>query len=364
MAPAAPTRRRRGQGSVRLRKDGLWEARLPGNLGRASTYHQTELEATAWLAQALNRAATARAVPGREEHLIAYLNRWYQRNEPRFGRSRAHAARNFLASVRPLWAVPLGELRSDQIADWVASLQRAGQASPTIAIKLGFLKTALSDLVPDVLVANPAARKIRLARRTNTAPSHFEEFEAQRFLKLAAETPAAVYFRVLLGTGIREGEALALRWEQVDLARGVARIEASWDSNGLSLGSTKGGNARDVELVPAVRAALGGLPGERQGYIFLSTRTGRPFTSTWVAKWFHVVRERSAQEGIALPNIRPHGLRHTFASIALARGVPLTTVSATLGHANVSITARTYSHALRSRSGAAEQALSEALGWV
>lgn len=359
--PAPPPRRRRGQGSVRQRKDGLWEARLPGPLGRASTYHQTKHQATAWLAAKLNPATLA---PGADEPLGKYLARWYDRHTPSWSRSRAGSARTMLLRAHPLSTVRLCDLRADIIGDWTAELLRADLKPGSVRTYLALLKQALAEAVPDILTSNPAGRRAAIPTVQDVGPKHWSQIESEQFLKLAAGTPLYPLWLFLLGTGARLGEALGLRWQDVDLDAGAATINGAWDSQGHQRGPTKSRRSRTVVLTPRVIRALDAQPGPRTGYVFPSAIDGQPWSHSGAETWFRRIMAKAEAAGIKLAPINPHGMRHTFASVALAAGVPLATVAQTLGHANPGITSKVYQHAIAQRSGDAERALADALGWV
>ena len=145
--------------------------------------------------------------------------------------------------------------------------------------------------------------------------------------RLVAERPSrrqqADIVRLLLLTGCRKGEILKLRWSEVDGDR-------------LNLARTKTG-PRGVWLSQAAQAILACQPCTAGPYVFPSPRhPGKPLSGT-----LHLWRQARKEAG--LHDVRLHDLRHTVASQAVARGVPLSTVARMLGHANPVMTLR-YAH--------------------
>jgi len=135
--------------------------------------------------------------------------------------------------------------------------------------------------------------------------------------------PQADVIRLLLLTGCRKGEILKLRWSEVDGDR-------------LNLAETKTGPRR-VWLSEAAQAVLARQPRAAGPYVFPSPRDpARPLSDT-LSLW-HLARKESG-----LDDVRLHDLRHTVASQAVARGVPLSTVARMLGHADHKMTLR-YAH--------------------
>ncbi|AUH69682.1 putative integrase [Gordonia sihwensis NBRC 108236] len=174
-------------------------------------------------------------------------------------------------------------------------------------------------------------------------------------------------FDLLLGTGMRWGEAVALHWDHVDLDGKAITVRWGWD--GEVMKSPKSKQKRRIPigdtLVSVLRKlledrGLGEAPrveyvgGNRPmyGLILAGSKKGRPITST---SFSHALgasgRAASVGEGAdrrRVGHVRPHDLRHTYASSLLQKGVPLETVSALLGHSSVLVTQR-YADAGESR---------------
>lgn len=359
--PAKPKRkkyRRRGTGSIsyckRLER---WEARVPRQLGRTASYHERKRDAEAWLDRVLAAHQERTLAPGADETLGAYLARWGRRMEAVFGPSRLRTARQMVGKAEPLWPIVLADLRWNHIADWAATMIDSGLASSTVQLHKQVLAQALGDLVPDVLPSNPAARPIRLPRPPGLdTPEHLEELEAQRLLRATYGTPGYPLWRLLLGTGLRVGEALGLRWEDLDRERGRATFAEQWSVHERGRAPTKTRQPRTVTLTRPVLDALLELP-HRTGLLFPGRTSGHPLGRTTVKVWFAAALAAAELS----PDLTPHALRHTFASVALARGVPVTDVAQALGHRSPGTTMQVYSHALQQRQGVAEQALEAAL---
>jgi len=139
-------------------------------------------------------------------------------------------------------------------------------------------------------------------------------------------SPAAVAtIRLLVLTGCRRGEILNLRWDEVDLGRGL-----------LMLGDTKTGR-RAVHLSPPAQEILAGLPRMANSpFVIAGSRPGRPFRG--LARPWNKIRDRTGLNGV-----RIHDLRHSFASLAAAGGASLLLIGKLLGHSNQATTAR-YAH--------------------
>jgi integrase len=223
--------------------------------------------------------------------------------------------------------------------------------------------------------ADGQGRPLRAHRPTDrsTAPSPSEARHPEmrawtapdlaRFLRWAdAQDPdLAMGWRLLAATGMRRGEALALRRRDVDLdagrlavRRSVGVVKAKGAGEQLVEGPTKTSQSRVVDLdsgtvaaLRAYRAARGLLALDlvRDSALVLSNLDGthrhpERFSRRFVGQ---VLQARRAL-GEHLPVIRLHDLRHTRATLLLADGVPVKVVSECLGHASATITLTVYQH--------------------
>jgi integrase/predicted RNA-binding Zn-ribbon protein involved in translation (DUF1610 family) len=176
------------------------------------------------------------------------------------------------------------------------------------------------------------------------------------FLASVADERLFALWRLLAMTGMRRGEALGLAWEDLDMEAGHLTIRRAWiPVNGVAQMSepkTRRGR-RTIALDPVTLEALKGHAARQAdeqsswqdtagaaGLVF-TRPDGRPLVPWAVSKAF---REQSRTA--MLPAIPLHGLRHTYATLALSSGVNPRIVSARLGHATVALTLDVYSHVL------------------
>jgi integrase len=201
------------------------------------------------------------------------------------------------------------------------------------------------------------------------------EAEARTFLESTRESGDRfeALYPLAITTGLRRGELLGLRWEDVDLERRTLRVGRALVREGgrHTLGETKTKRGRrQVKLTPRTVNALkahrkkqleekmkfAGLFKEH-GLIFAST-VGTPVNpENLVNRSFKPLLEKAG-----LPEIRFHDLRHTCATLLLSRGVHPKLVQELLGHATIAMTLDTYSHYLPSMGDQAAGAMGEVLG--
>lgn len=143
-------------------------------------------------------------------------------------------------------------------------------------------------------------------------------------------------FATLVYLGLRKGEALGLRWSDVDLEQRIVTVRHSYS------GPTKNGRHRAVPIPTPLVAVLRRhrLDEPYQGDLVFPTDAGEAYTRN--GKLQGVLRAALARCG--LPQIRLHDLRHTHAAHFLMAGGSLFDLQKTLGHASVAFTASVYGH--------------------
>ena len=168
------------------------------------------------------------------------------------------------------------------------------------------------------------------------------------------QIPDSVYLTLVLldlQTGLRRSELLGLQWRDVDLSTGALSVQRALiklPSGEMELTVPKNGRGRVVALPEeSVESLLvhRQRPREQSGngnFVFCHS-DGSPMNPDVVTKWFRRIADRA---GFA--QVRLHDLRHTHASLMLAKGIHLKIVSERLGHSNIGITGDLYSHVLPS----------------
>lgn len=309
----------------------------------------------------------------------AYLDEWLLLVRTRVRRSTCATYHRMLdAYIRPhIGSLPLAELTARHLDRLYVELLtgggRRGQrlAQRTVAHTHAVLHKALADAVASELVPTNVANRAHVPKHDPEAPitprrlSYWDEDETRRFLAATAQDLLHGIWRVALGTGMRRGELLGLRWEDVDLANRQLRVATSLtEVDGiLQLGHPKTGRSRTLYLDPSTAAALEREPRGRDtsGHDLVFTRPdGSPWpprqvSDRWRGQWPRLARAD-------VPKIRLHATRHVHATLLLARGVPIKVVSERLGHSTIAMTMDIYAHVLPAMDRKAAEAIGEALG--
>ena len=192
-----------------------------------------------------------------------------------------------------------------------------------IAVKAGEASPALCD--PDLLpqIDHEPAKALVL-----------DQGQMAAYMAAAARTDAAPVL-LLCCCGLRRGEAMGARWENLDLKTGTLRIIGQRIGNDFAPLKTRA-SARVIELPSMALAAIRQQPRHLAGWV-CDLSQQRVYAA-----------HRAALAAAALPPVTLHGLRHTFATLAVVGGVPMKLVQGALGHAHYAVTADLYADHLPS----------------
>lgn len=326
-----------GEGTVREVRPGVWRAwraRTRGADGGRSrpskTFEGRNAEARA--------AMWARGDVEPEVMLLGiWLDRWLALTRPTIAPNTYSLYRRNVAACAPLAARPIADLT---VHDWQALtndlLERWSRSH--MAAWRGCLSTALRAAIPQYLSENPM-RRIKLPKAGDTPPKAWRQDEVDRLLAASEGRVHEAWLLFSLGTGVRLGEARALRWEDIDLAAATATISASLDNAKNTRGPTKTRKTRVIDIpddvLPVLKAQrMRQKPGEQ----LVFGHDGRAYAASTYRSW---LKFRCRDAGIRV--LPPHSLRHTCASLAFDAGVPVQDIARQLGH-TVEMCQRVYAH--------------------
>jgi len=249
--------------------------------------------------------------------------------------------------------IPLHRLRPAHVQRLYAALQEAGKHPKTILHVHRTLHAALEAAVRLEVVVRNVCDAVRPPRVPPSERRALTEGELARVIRAAEGTRLHVPVLLAALCGLRRGEVLGLRWEDVDLERGVLVVRRSLEmaSGKLGLKETKTGRARGIEVPPMVLAALRNhrkeqlearlrLGSEWQDHdLVCYAETGGPW---WPNNFERAFRSLVRRCGIG--HFTFHDLRHTHASQAIRLGADIRTLAARLGHSTPTLTLNVYGH--------------------
>ena len=354
-------KRGNNEGSIRLRSDGRWEARVTLPTGeQRSLYGKTRQEVAAKLTAALRAKDTGLPVIGERLTVKGWLTSWLEQVQPTV---KPQTFRRYEQLVRvhlvpDLGRLPLSKLGAHHLSTRWAKMLASGSAPRTVHHTHTVLHKALEDALRLGLVARNVCDLVDPPRAPQ-AEMHILTPEQVHTLLAAAEGDRleALYV-VALSTGMRAGEIMALKWSAVDLARGTLQVRATLQYTrgaGYTFAEPKTKRSRRQIALPAIavdalrahrarqleeRLHMGEV-WEEMDLVFPNT-IGRPLDGTNLLRMqFYPLLKRAG-----LPRVRLHDLRHTAATLLLGQSINPKIVSELLGHASVAITLDLYSHCL------------------
>ncbi len=390
-APAPPAARRRrgrrprGEGAVFQTKDGQWRARLSLGLvnvdGRPrlrvrEARFPTQREALAALRQWQRDLADGLPVRPDRETVGQFLTGWLEdvvrpRARPRTYASYAQVARLHL--LPGLGHLRLAALGPQQVQAYLNQKLATGLSPRTVQYHRAILRCALNRALKWGLVKRNVATLVEPPRVERQDVQPFTPEQAARLLAAVRGQRLEALYTVALALGLRQGEALGLRWEDVDLEAGRLHVRVQLqrlEGRGPQLVALKTASSRRALPLPPFaiealrrhrarqleeRLALGPA-WQEHGLVFTST-IGTPLEARNVLRDYHALLARAG-----LPRKRFHDLRHTCATLLLLQGVDLRVVMEILGHSQISLTANTYTHVAEALKRQAAERLEALLG--
>lgn len=376
------TRRGSGEGSVYLRSDGRWTASVEldpigGKRRRKVLYAPTKAELLRKLRAAQDRRDAGRPILDGRRTTGDFLAYWVEEILP--GTVTDNTLQGYRAVVRRditpyVGHVVLSQLRPEHVHVMMRTLERERGLGPrTVTYARAVLRRALRLAERWDMVSCNAAALVDPPRQRRRQPDHLCLDDVRTILASASGDRLGALYVLAVTCGLRRGEALALLWEDVDLAVGVVHVRAGLKriaGHGLVRDEPKTARSRRTVPLPSVTADLlrvhrrrsreealaRGSGSSPRDYVFTSTY-GTPIDPSNLTGLWHEFCEQ-----VGLPRIRLHALRHTAATLLLSQGVPLAVISKTLGHAGLAITADIYADVVPELQRDAADAMQRALG--
>jgi integrase len=326
------------------------------------------------LAKALSQRADGLVFDAGTMTIGEYLDRWLADVRDTVRKS-THEGYEYVIEphIKPaLGRIKLKDLNPAQIRWFYRHRLDSGLSPATVHKQHVVLHKALKAAVADGLIPRNAAAGLKLPRITREEIAPLTEEESRRLLETVRGARLEALYVLALSTGMRLGELLALKWEDVDLEGGRLRVRRTLTHAGKAfvLGEPKTKNSRrTIRLTKGANSALKahlsrqfeemermGSHYQPGGLIFATEGGTIVNPSNLRNRSFKPLLKRAG-----LPPIRFHDLRHTCATLLLSKSVNPKVVSEMLGHASISITLDIYSHLLPDMQEKAVEAVEEML---
>lgn len=341
-------------GGVRQRPDGKWEGRYYAPDGRRrSVYGATMREVQEKLRGALTASARGERIPDQRRTTAAWLETWLATDvRPRLRPQTVTSYEGIVSRyiVPAIGRVPVARLTVEDVARMLRSIE---QLSPrTRRYTLALLRTALARALEQGIVARNVAKLVKPPAQDRPERHPFTPEQMAGLFAATADDAIGPLLVLSATTGLRQGEALGLQWQDVDLDAGVLSVRHTLTPHTRILAPTKTDRSRRTVHLPATAVSAlreqrrrqlelrlaAGHRWREQGFVF-TTEIGTAIDARNVLRRYHEVRCE-----LALPNVPWHFLRHFAATALLEAGEDLFVVSRILGHTSVATTAGFYGH--------------------
>lgn len=353
---------RRGE-NIYKRRDGRWEGRYvvgrtPSGRTRFGYVYGRQYQQVRRALLAIKAQRLSASSPGAPRvTLSAWFSRYMDQDVlPRVKPSTAQAYRNLIRRhiLPPLGPMFLADVTARDVRAMLDGMLARGLSPSTARGALRLLSSAMRAAQDAGLLLRNPCHGVRLAAipREQRVLTRAEQERIRRAGE-KSQSPAAL---LALYTGLRLGEICALRWEDVDFARGTLlvrrtaqRVSCAGEGRRTTLlvGPPKSRAARrTLPLAPFLLDALRRLPRHPGGYVF--SASPQPAEPRTIQRQFAQLMAR-----LRIPGAHFHSLRHTFATRLLELHVDVKTVSVLLGHAAAQTTLSVYAHSLPSQQRAA-----------
>lgn len=367
--------------AISQRPDGRYQARVPwvdanGATRRAYVYGATPAEVAAKVEQVKDRLKAQQPVNDSRALLDDYTVLWLDSTLD--GSDRKPATRRLYRILAEkhiigsgVGSMPLRKILPRHVERWVADLRAGGLSQSTVRQTYIVMRAIFDTTVRDKLLASNPVAAVPRPRVTQHESEHLTAEQFARLLDAAQSSRYGILFDFLANTGLRRGEALALRWQDVDLARNTVQVRATLarvDGKLVRIPPKTTSSRRNVPLsaraADILRTVRDRQLAEKQaiepwwtdtGFVF-TTEAGEPSDPRNALR---ALKSAATQAG--LPNVSLHTLRHTAATLMLLNNVPLKVVSEILGHSSITITADIYGHVTHDAARDALTTLDEAL---
>ena len=375
-------KRANGEGNIRKRKDGRWEGRytaghdpVTGKQVFKNVLGKTQAEVKEKLARALVEAGQVDFTKSGQYTVGTWMDTWFENVAKIKVRPSSHQTyKGYIDNhIKPnIGNIPLEKLTTMDLQKFYRKLltkgrverieskdQPKGLSAKTVRNINQVISSAMDLAVAQKIILNNPTDACELPKVAHKEMQTVAVEQLQAFLQEAKATGVYEMYYIELATGLRRGELLGLKWQDIDWKNGsikvrrqVARVDGQIVEAPLKTKNSYRAVSISSQAIEVLREQKRKT---NDTYVFPSPNGG-PISPDSVNNMLKRVLERAG-----IPMVRFHDLRHTFATIALQNGVDIKTVSGMLGHFSAGFTLDTYAHVTKAAQKEAAQTMGNVL---
>ena len=375
-------KRANGEGNIRKRKDGRWEGRftvghdpITGKQITKNVLGKTQAEVKEKLKKALAEAGQVDFTKSGKYTVGIWMDEWFENVAKIKVRASSHQTyRGYIDNhIKPnIGNIPIEKLTTMDLQKFYRKLlttgrverieskdQPKGLSAKTVRNINQVISSAMDLAIAQKIIPSNPTNACELPKVEHQEMQTIPVEQLQAFLQEAKATGVYEMYYIELATGLRRGELLGLKWQDIDWKNGVIKVRRQVARVDGQIKEAPLKTKNSYRTVTISQQAIEILKGQKKktndAYVFPSPNGG-PISPDSVNNMLKRVLERAG-----IPKVRFHDLRHTFATIALQNGVDIKTVSGMLGHFSAGFTLDTYAHVTTSAQKEAAQTMGNIL---
>ncbi|BDH60086.1 site-specific integrase [Lysinibacillus sp. PLM2] len=307
-----------------------------------------------------------------------WISTWYTRNVAKWKVSTIAQYSNAIERhiIPELGQLKIARLTRSRYQEFIDSLTTKYSVSTVRTIHSVF-NSAIYAAVEDEILTRNKISKINLpqfkSKRLEISEDEIlNEEEITRLIDFVKENESETHYTLLVllaTTGMRKGEALALRWNDIDFDNNVITITRTRDHLGERTAKTEN-SVRSIDASSSLINHLKkykrwsiekklrlGIKLDDEDHVLINAKTAEPISRSLPNQ----LMERAFEFG-AIKRVTPHSLRHTYASLLISKGIPVTTVAKIIGD-TVEVVLKVYAHSLRKKEKEAVKIIDETINF-
>jgi len=347
-----------GEGTISQRKDGRWQAQISMEGGKRKTYYgKTKKEVQEKLRVAINDQKQGKLALSSNQTVKQFLDDWLENVHKHGIRANSHALYRWLLDkliLPTIGHVKLDKLTSRQIDTLYGTKLKDGYAAETVRAMHRMLHRAFDDAVRWKLVLSNVCDNVKQPRSVEYEIHVLTKEQAQQLLEVAKGRHLEALLTLTVATGMRRGEILGLRWDDIDFEERslyIRRTMYRLSGKGSLENDPKTAKSKAEIMLP--QFAIDALLLHRTRQVEIKMKSGDKWVENDIVfcnslgkftppqqldRWFKKLLKEAH-----LPHMRFHDLRHSAATILLGMGVHPKLVQELLRHSNIAQTMK-YSH--------------------